>query len=361
LVAPDVWSSLTTMQPELRDHVPVSVTATPGTPPEQTLTAVLGLAADRALVDPSLDCDPWQILVISGLDLVGYDDVNRWLHWVGRWARASHSRRTSGSLLPPLLLCWRNRDARIGVPPSDTALETCDVFNAVSELDIRILVRHRAGSVHDAQQWWREHVLPPLVGNDLELVMALWEPCLHELNVFESALRDHARRRGWDALPRTGNGAPPSRRDELSGFAYATPERGTEWNLAWVVSRGDSISFARRLWRGQAGFLLPILDEIRFRIADRLNDLLGPGWALRVPPLDGDEQRLVRASHLHAQYGHLLAVLQTRSLVMGRVERADLEAVTKVARNVRNHLAHYRPIEFPAYRALLERVANADL
>lgn len=360
-IEPEWWMSLVAEQPELRDRVPTIVTADAATSPEDSLSAVVGVRADRLLVDPAVSCDGWQLILVHGLDGLAVADAVRWVQWVTRWARASHSRRTSGEPLPPLCICWRNRAATIELPSADTALDTHSVFRAASELDVRMLVRHRSGAAHDGAQRWREHVLPPLVGNDLALVAALWEPCLRDLAALTSALQDHARVRGWLRQAPVARSVHPTRSDELAGLACSTLERGSEWHLAWAVSRGDTMSFTRRLWRGQAGFLLPILDEIRFKLADRLDEILGRDWATRWPPRDEDELRLVRSSHLHAQFGHMLTVIQMRHPAVGRKLRADLEELTSAARRVRNDLAHYRPVEYSTYRDLMARVSDAGL
>jgi len=360
-IDPEWWMSRVAEQPELLDCVPIIVTADATVSPEDSLSTVMGVRADRLLVDPTVTCDGWQLILVHGLDQLAVTAATRWVQWVTRWARASHSRRTSGEPLPPLCICWRNRAATIELPSADTALDTYSVFRAASELDVRMLVRHRGGAAHDGAQRWREHVLPPLVGNDLALVTALWEPCLRDLTALTNALQDHARNRGWPRQAPVARIAAPTRVDELAGLACSTPERGSEWHLAWAVSRGDTMSFTRRLWRGQAGFLLPILDEIRFKLADRLNEVLGRDWATRWPPRDEDEQRLVRTSHLHAQFGHMLAVLQQRPPAVGRKVRANLEELASAARLVRNALAHYRPVDYSTYRDLMARVSDAGL
>ncbi len=127
------------------------------------------------------------------------------------------------------------------------------------------------------------------------------------------------------------------------------------------MANGDGLTFARRLWRGQAGFLLPILDEVRFRLAERMELLLGGDWAVRWPPLGDEEYRLVAHSHLHAQFGHMQAVLQEPHPAMFRRECGTLGLLVRIARQLRNELAHYRPVEFARYRELVQRVTDAGL
>jgi hypothetical protein len=363
LITADLWGSIVQAQPELRDHVAIPVDVDEAIEPARLLSEVLSVRADRLLVDSSVPCDGgWQFIVVQGIDRVGDEAAAAWMAWTARWARASHARRPTQGHLPPIFVCWRNQRTAGATPEADTALELHAVYRAISELDMRTLVRARGGGSHDEAQRWREHVLPPLVGNDLDLLEAVWEPCLGELTRLEAAVVERARARRWPpAGRRAGIAGPPRAHDELRGLAHTTPERGAEWNLAWAMANGDVLTFGRRLWRGQAGFLLPILDEVRFRIAERLEVLLGGDWAVRWPPRDDEEYRLVAQSHLHAQFGHMQAVLQEPHPAMFRRECGVLCQLVRVARQLRNELAHYRPVEFARYRELVQRATDAGV
>lgn len=349
-IDPRRWASLVRLDPSLRDFLPVEVAVEPSRPPVELAGAALGIRCDRALVDDSVACPDWQYLVVEGLDDLPRADISAWAGFARRWAAASHARRSRGPCLPPLFVA-AGALADVGPPPGDLLLETHAVHRAISELDVRVLVRARAGDQLEVEDQWREHVLPPLVGNDLPLLDALWQPCLGELSTFEEAARVVAATRGWQGGGLLG---PIGAADETAGRAHFTPERGLEWNVCWALRDGRH-GFSRRLWRGQTGLLLPLVDAIRLHIAERLEAALGPGWATRWPAASDDERVLVAQSHLHAQLGHLHQIVREAPLSIP--QRRELLPLVALTRDVRNELAHYRPITFATYRRL-ERAAG---
>jgi hypothetical protein len=349
-IDPRRWASLVRLDPSLRDFVPVEVAAEPACPPVDLAGAALGIRCDRVLVDDSVACSDWQYLVVEGLDDLPRADVTAWAGFARRWAAASHARRSRGPCLPPLFVTARSL-ADVGPPPGDLLLETHAVHRAISELDVRVLVRARTGDRLEVEDHWREHVLPPLVGNDLPLLDALWQPCLAELSTFEEAARAVAAARGWQG---GGPFGPVGAADETAGRAHFTPERGLEWNVCWALHDGRH-GFSRRLWRGQTGLLLPLVDAIRLHVAERLEAALGPGWAVRYAAASDEECALAARSHLHAQLGHLCQVV--RDAPLSPPLRRDLLPLVALTREVRNELAHYRPITFGTYRRV-ERAAR---
>lgn len=347
---PRRWASLVRADPILRDFVPIEVAVEPSRSPADLVSAALGVHCDRVLVDDSVHCPEWQYVIVEGLDDLPNSDISHWGAFGRRWAAASRARRTAGSCLPPLFVVTRS-SADVGPPRGDLLFETHAVYRATSELDVRVLARTRAGDRMEVEDHWREHVLPPLVGNDLELLDALWQPCLSELATFEEAARAVAAARGWQGV---GPFGPVGAADETAGRAHFTPERGLEWNVCWAL-RDGRCGFSRRLWRGQTGLLLPLIDAIRLHVAERLESALGPGWATRYPAASDEERALVARSHLHVQFGHLCQVVRDAPLSMPL--RRDLTPLVALTREVRNGLAHYRPIPFGTYRRL-ERAAR---
>ncbi len=147
LIAPELWGAIVQAQPELRDHVAIAVDVDGVMEPAELLSEALGVRADRLLVDSSVPCDGgWQVVIVQGLDKVSDDAAAAWMAWAVRWARASHARRPTQGHLPPIFVCWRNQRSAGATPAPDTALEPHAVYRAISELDMRTLVRAREGS-----------------------------------------------------------------------------------------------------------------------------------------------------------------------------------------------------------------------
>jgi hypothetical protein len=359
---PEQYSAAVCGSPQLRDFYIIETTARSGVAPSIASGEafdVRGGNGDRVVDDPAFECDPWRVAVVKGLDDCCSEDIANWFVWLARWADASRARSMRGEFLPPMLLCLRGSDS-VKLPPNGILFGSRALYRATSELDVRVLVRRR-NSERTIEQAWREFVLPSLVGNDLEMLDALWSTCLRGIDEIEVAIHSIGRERGWCGPPQTKHSKSRLAEvaDELGGRAHWTPERGLEWNAAWQAACGNTDIVARRLWRGQAGYLLPLLDGVRMEVADRLEKLLSAGWAVRFPPESLEEKELVARDYRSAQFSHMLSVVQGAGIA--RREKRELDPVLRQARSIRNELAHYRPVHFELLRKLQTSAREAGM
>jgi hypothetical protein len=332
--------------PALRDfaHAPVSATRSP----EAALSAALGLDARLLLLGEPVECSSWQVLSASDLDALSDEDLHAWYALLERWARRAQGALSTGRKLPPILLCHRGR-TQIAPPEANVLLAHVPLHRRLTDLDLRYLVRAQSGGSGAAADIWREHVLPPLSGADVGLLDALWDACLQGRDALITALKAYATARGWK-----GTETP----DELAGSLHSLVGRDPRPHLAHAVIAGNDHLLDRRMWRGQAALVLPLLDELRLWLCERLESRLGDGWAWRwASPPSVEEAKLVRDDPLHAQFGHLSAITDAARLTPD--ERPPLRRLAVHSRDLRNDLAHYRPISFTRFSELLTRARDA--
>ncbi len=331
-------------------HVPASSTVSP----HQALAEALdGVDLELLLLGGSVDVPEGRLVYVDRLD---DGQASRWHDLLVRYAAAAHAGLAAGRDMPPILACHRGRAD--GLPPrTDALLEVLHVHRHLDDLDVRCFVRAQAGGARDPRATWREHVLPELAGPDLALVIHLWDACLQGPDVIVLRCREVARERGWDAASRASLGASPAERlrDELDGVAFRRGDAAEcQSHLAYAVTVGREWEVERRLWRGLTGMMLPFLDGVRLALCERFEEVLGRGWSTRwVSPLNDEELRLVRESHLHCQLGHLEMVARSASALP---DRPVLQGIARRARELRNALAHYRPVSFSAFEQLLDFV-----
>jgi hypothetical protein len=330
----------------LADFARVPVPATE--PPDAALSAALGLDVRLVLLGEPCECNAWQVLVVSDLDALPDGELRAWYEAAERWARQAQGALSTGRKLPPMLLCHRGR-TRVPAPTVNVLLANIALHRRLTDLDLRYFVRAQSGGSDADADIWREYVLPPLAGPDLGLVDALWDACLHGQDTLLNACRAYATAQGW-------SGDEP--RDELAGSQHVMAGRDPRPHLAHAVVAGDDHVLDRRIWRGQAALVLPLLDELRLWLCERLQSKLGDGWALRwARPQSVEEEALVRGDPLHAQFGHLFAI--TDAAPLGADEKATLRKLAVLARDLRNDLAHYRPIRFTRFADLLAKGREA--
>lgn len=291
-----------------------------------------------------------------------------WLDFIWQWSEAVHSlvgRRSSQA--PALLTC-------LALPPEELSLRENPRlrvtwwWSMTTALDVRMLIRLRQrpdSSISPAESIWREYVLPPLAGADVEIVSRLWAPILLDVAGLSEHLRDLATTRGWTTeklrswraaefvSPRNFVQQPtlplPKRERVLwsVGALDYVDEFGLTLSSAALALLGDEDGLRHRLWRGQAALVLPTLDELRIQIAEELTRLNGITWIVDWLHSDRSRADELIAAPLAVEWGELEVALHRAPYH----SKAMLPAVQH-ARSVRNRLAHYQPVSYQDYALL---------
>ena len=115
----------------------------------------------------------------------------------------------------------------------------------------------------------------------------------------------------------------------------------------------------QRLWRGQSELLLPILNNVRIRICDRLTDAFGADWPINPHrPLTDYEFEAVVDNPRGAEFGHIEYLFKN---IPKFENNPDLLGIASMGRTLRNEIAHYRLVEFSDFENLWNEKQRLEL
>ncbi|HZG51225.1 MAG TPA: hypothetical protein VEZ40_03725 [Pyrinomonadaceae bacterium] len=322
-------------------------------------------AETQRTLDNLLKCDGMpEVVYCEGLDRLLEDQVGGWLELLSRWAEFAQNMER-----PPALCIIAPAPVVLGYTPNtNVRLAVRKWWGIPSLLELRLLCRdeQEEAGASDGEDAWREHILPALSGGDVSLASDLWGVACSDEDKIREALGEHARRRGWSRQRLSDWGAEeflrgmfmkhgttssrlPAAFEKLwaEGAIGHTREHGLELHTGALETLGQHEAVRHRLWRGQAALLLPIIDGVRLRLCQRLTDVYGRGWSHRwIQPSKEREYAAVTESDLGCELGHLAYLL--RSCREIRAYDGWIPLTTR-ARDMRNELAHYRPVSFMSF------------
>lgn len=292
-----------------------------------------------------------------------------WLDALRQWSEASRFFADEGVPTCTLCLCVRApavRNRRL--PDSDVRLQVIRWQGLPSVLELHVACRLLLnGDAATPAGRWREHLLPPLAGSDTMIITALWEHICRTPADLRAALHSLADERGWErdhieslTSPFLDNHFQPNgklrsrhRWQDLwdAGLAVCTPEYGWELHPAALALLGRVDELDHRIWRGQSALVLPMVEQIRLTLCDEISRTHGTTWPCWGTP-DGQRQQDAVAENPRAcEWGYLVHLLETHSHRFG-AGRNRWHRLARIARNVRNEIAHYRPITFAEFEVL---------
>ena len=311
-----------------------------------------------------------EILFLDGFDDLAEEDRVRWLRFMVHWARICQGESPSegdGRALPPALWLLA-RGSGVPYPPPDTnvLLSVRVWWGLPTVLEMRLLCQMASTETSDPIDQLKEHTIPSIAGPDLELGGHLWGQRYPSREQLADVLRAFAQERGWtqdelEAWPMgypVGDGEYPFEdwtvafyRAWARGMVHRSPEHGIERHSAVLALLDREEALTHRLWRGQAGFLLSHIDEIRLGLCAHLSQKYGRDWAFRWQEPETDrELKEVRETPFACQWGHLKYLL--KSCPELHQERRWYSLVDCSWR-IRTALAHYRPISAREYERFL--------
>ena len=292
-----------------------------------------------------------------------------WLDLIWNWSETVHGMiGLRSSRTPAFLMC-------LALPPGELPLRENPRlritwwWSMTTALDVRMLIRLQQrpdSNISLAESIWREYVLPPLAGADVEIVSCLWEPILLNIEGLFPHLCHLAAARGWTAeklrawraedflFPRNFVQQPTlplSKRERILwsvGALDYVDEFGLTLSSAALAVLGDEDGLRHRLWRGQAALVLPTLDELRIQIAEELTRLMGITWIVDWLQAERSRADQLITLPLAVEWGELEIALHKAPYH----SKAMLPAVQH-ARSVRNRLAHYQPVSYHDYVLLI--------
>lgn len=298
------------------------------------------------------------VLLITDLEYAGEAQQRAWFDWLREWAEKAQARSGRGQQTAGhLLVLPATASLQAHLPATNVFLRIWHWSDCLSSLELRLLCHMRPNTQHDILAWrWREYILPELSSLDAELANSLWEvvgdnQCSSQKLL--EMLKQYGRDQNWKeeevcALPdekslsRVGVLNREQNYWYMRGWLYRTPEYGWELHSALHALRGDERRIAFRFWRGQSYLLLPLLDQIRRHLIEVYGSYLGPGWHL------GGRPSYWPADKPFEEYDVEWTWLASQT------QDKEMRQIAKNCRELRNQIAHYKPVMLRDYRTLVD-------
>ena len=293
------------------------------------------------------------------------EDKTKWILFIKMWADIAHRFSDSGRSLPAFFLVMPATASALSAFKSDVSLSV-ECFTACpSSLDLRLLCRHilKPSKRSKLAPLWLEHILSEVSGNDVEIACELADR-IWDIASIDEGLREYAIRKKWDSeivkkvkeiLDRyegkrktvTDNAGeiPPNLWEYwASGLACWTFEHGWKLHSAALQIIGLEREVQHRVWRGQASLLLPLVDELRLRLCQRISEESAHEWPLSpAVSLSEWEREMLQEDPLSCQLGRLECLLKyDRNLF----KHSTYVPLVSRLRQVRNQLAHNKCVTF---------------
>ena len=217
---------------------------------------------------------------------------------------------------------------------------------------------------------WAQSVIAELAGTDVELlaqVCARWQPSFEEDDLFNT-LSEYASQRGWtdgwlqtytnemqEAFRPGRRIKPPCPPHNLAplfeaGVLEWRPDSGISMHTAALAQSGDVTEIRRRIWAGQAKYLMPVIDRERTETYQYLSQ--------NAPGLDDFVRDLRSGPSRPGIWNNGWAASEWIELIMFIDEmcKGRFIAVRRRAdfmRMRRNDLAHCSPLPWEHFRMVL--------
>ncbi len=341
----------------------------PDLSPQEPLVRALGTALHLEWDATATTLTPealWDALCTQGPDVVclqGYRSVPQERQaelgrLISYWAQRLQGRVSQGG---PRLCLFGSALRPTLVPKPDVCLAVHWWWGFPSAQEVQWVARCRVEPLPPqlTASWYREHLVPSLSGNDLDLADALWEQPYLDAQDLWDCLRGYAEARHWDpdllskwgatTLAESVDGislasdAPPewSRWMWEHGVLQWTPEYGLELHSAALAVLAHAEWLNHRIWRSQAAVALPLVERVRVRVCQDITRQHGDRWPYQcLEPKDDREKQEVRENPMACQFGHLAYLLGNCRSLRSAADR--WQTVTTVAQEVRRDLAHGR-------------------
>ena len=304
-------------------------------------------------------------------------DGSRWSDFIEGWANERLKLRNSGrAKAPSLCVIAKLRDFGFRLPQTEEGITYQWWWGFPSTLEMRLacrIVNEQDGNSFEVGRW-REHIVPGLVGSDVQLALEIWTEVDKDIEHTIGSLRDFwangeepATISSMDALVEAvknyqgafaiGQELPKDFWEPWAkGRLVYTPEHGLEVHPALLAHSGHRVEVEKRLWRGQAELLLPVLNEIRLRICAELTDAYGSDWPFKWrEPASGYDLEQVKITPLATELGHIHYLFTTADQGHPLNAVRHLSGLVLNARNMRNQVAHNKPVVYRDFELLCQK------
>ena len=303
-----------------------------------------------------------------------------WTEFIESWAREYGAQRASGNAgIPSLCVIAKLRDFDFDLPESVPGLTYHWWLGFPSMLELRLACRLASEQHFDddpAAARWREYVIPGLVGSDVQLAEYMWDSVLGNTDHVIDSLTLY-----WESLERSEDSNSLDEAMEAvesQGEAYAhgqelpqhlhrlwagggliyTKEFGLEVHPGLLAYHDRRASVENMLWRGQSELLLPVVNEIRFKLCRDFTATYGVDWPFKwARPSYSYDTEESNGLHLGAELGHINYLLQNMGMGDYNHELSKkrfLGNLVRQAKALRNQIAHNNPVSYQEFASLCE-------
>ena len=306
-----------------------------------------------------------------------------WSEHIKKWAQEYVVLRTSGhTRLPALCVVGKLKDFGLHIPTNSESITRIWWWGTPSALEMRLACRianEESGDGPLAGRW-REHVLPSLVSSDVQLAEHLWSEVVGDigslvegLKKFWASIEESITVSDCSALMEAiknhqgalqgGQELPKCLQEYWAkGSLIYSPEYGLEAHPALLANCGQRSEVEKRIWRGEAELLLPILNELRLRVCNDLTERFGDEWPVKwVLPLFPQELEQVKETPLATELGHIDYLFRNTGAGHPLDSMRHLATIVRNARSIRNDIAHYKPVVYQDFKGLLEERGKLGL
>jgi hypothetical protein len=295
-------------------------------------------------------------VIVSKFDDISPQQQKQWLEALSRWAMTAKSIGGQKSLLIAMSKIPYNLEM---FPVKDIRLQYY-WWPGPSALEIMLMLRQNSDQI-EAEDQWREYVIPSLSGSDKELALTLLDVVLQPQEVIIEKLRNYALEKGWnkEEIQKAISHWKPNRLRAFpdgnlqlwsKGLLSYTPEYGEELHSSVLALFERENEISHRLWRGQSSLILPMIDYIRFRVAEIIKNYY-PNHMRQYESDDG-----------YIDLGQLKRAID--QLPSTSSEKQQWHSVIFLAHKIRNNFAHYHPVTFEDFQKIrpkylhLRKMAN---
>ena len=298
----------------------------------------------------------------------------KWSDFIEGWAQERLRLRNSGrSKIPSLCVIAKLRDFGFKLPQAKEGITYQWWWGFPSALEMRLACRianEEEGNSLEVGRW-REHVLPGLVGSDVQLALEIWTEVDKDIEHIVGSLMDFWGNveeptaispidslleavKNYQGAFSIGQELPKDFWEPWAkgGLVY-TPEHGLEVHPALLAHCDHRVEVEKRLWRGQAELLLPILNEIRLMICTELTEEYGNDWPFKWrDPASPYDLEQVKITPLATELGHINYLFANAGQGHPLNEKRHLSDLVLNARNMRNQVAHNKPVAYRYFELL---------
>ncbi len=293
----------------------------------------------------ALDTPP-EVVVLIGFEKRSLQDQRLIMEFYSKWRIIAHSHDIQDTLvlIIPAKSLTDEHLVYLQREKPEVKGRVRIIAGIPSAIEVQLAYRQEAVVALEPEAQWKELLISSIAGNDLELASFLWRCKLGSLTEVQSAIKDFINQyqtdgmspwdtavpASWKPIPR---GIKPTLEKHLLNLKLMeqritlyTPEMGEEIHPVITLMTNNEEDLKHRMWRFQASFLMPIIDQVRMKMINLLGD------KLHTLGLNGRE---VEIRDICYYLESLSNEERDRQLYYEPLERI---------RNIRNRLAHLSPI-----------------